>query len=663
MILNFRLLPIITTFIVLIMRFPLLSFALFLRCLSAFGQSPAELIAQSDVIYSADPDSSLLLCQKALALAEQQHDTLNIAFSKAKCARYHILKSDFESATAALNAAIELQQTIGDKNGLAYSYKLKAIMLKRIGNNDDATALQQQSVQLYKEAGNSNGMCSVLINLALDYIEDKKFDLAEAALDTIAAHPEGNVRSDRYFYWQNRGKLQFAREDYSGALVFYDSANAVALQFNMIDSRVTLLSMIAEADIQLGRNDAAELALTESCDLARKNNLDHELNESLMILTQLYVARSDFRNAFLTNKEQTDLAQKIYNIDRVNRINELEKRLELVEKEKTIARQEIDIAEETSRKEALEHENFLLFIVVAAVALIAGLTTFLLVRTRMLNRRIAQQSVLIAEKSALIEDAYGKIRDSISYSRKIQRAMLPTDETIAQLFPRSFVLYEPRDIVSGDFYWFQEREEEFLFAAADCTGHGVPGAFLSIVGYNHIHQAVNIHHITSPEKILDKVRDDVSATLKQYDNPSAGSGQANDGMDVSICSYNRKTLQLKFAGANHAVWILRNNTIHEIKGDTQPIGAYPGQEIKSYSLNEFQLEKKDRLYLFSDGFTDQFGGPKGRKFKAKQLKEILIGAAGQSLSQQKQMLHDTLRQWQGNYEQIDDVLVIGIEVS
>lgn len=666
--LNFHLLPIITTFSVLIMRVPLLIFLFVVSCICTHAQSPADLIAQSDAVYSADPDSSLVLCQKALSLAEQQRDTLHIAFSKAKCARYHLLKSDFESATAALNSAIELQQSIGDKNGLAYSYKLKAIMLKRIGNIDEATALQKESVRLYKEAGNSKGMCSVLLNLALDYIDDKNFELAEAALDSIAAHPEGNSGSDRYFYWQNRGKLQFFRGDFSGALVFYDSANAVALQFDMIDSRVTLLSMIAEADIRLGRDDAAEVALTESCDLARKNNLDHELNESLMILTQLYVSRNDFHNAFLTNKEQTDLAQKIYNIDRVNKINELEKRLELAEKEKTIAQQEIDIAAETSRKEALEQENFLLFIVVAAVALIAGLTTFLFVRTRILNRRIAQQNVLIAEKSALIEDAYGKIRDSISYSRKIQRAMLPTDETIAQLFPRSFVLYEPRDIVSGDFYWFQEREEEILFAAADCTGHGVPGAFLSIVGYNHIHQTVNIHHITSPEKILDKVREDVSATLKQHDDPSSdsyrgSSGHTNDGMDVSLCSYNRKTHLLKFAGANHAVWILRNGTIHEIKGNNQPIGAYPGQEIKPYSLNEFQLEKNDRLYLFTDGFGDQFGGVKGGKFKAKQLKEILIDAAGQSLSMQKQLLLDALRKWQGAYEQIDDVLVIGIEVS
>lgn len=632
-------------------------FVFFLLLLPAVcaSQSAAELIKQSDAVYSANPDSSLMLCEKALAVANAQHDSVNIAYAKAKCARYHILKSDFENATDCLNSAIEMQQTTGDKNGLAYSYKLKAIMQKRIGNADDALFLEQESVRLYSEAGNMEGMCSVLINLSLAYIERKEFDKAEAALDTIAAHPEGIAGSAVYFYWQNRGKLQFARGDYEGSLVFYDSAKATALKYELVDSYVTLLSMIAESDIQLNRLDAAESALLESCKLARENNLDHELNESLMVLTQLYVSRGDFKNAFLTNKEQTDLAQEIYNIGRINKINELEKKLDLAEKEKTIAQQDIELAEEAARKKELEQQNFFLVLIISAVALIAGLVTFLLVRTRILNKRIAQQNVLIAEKSALIEDAYGKIRDSISYSRKIQKAMLPTNESIAAVFPESFVLYEPRDIVSGDFYWFQERGNEVLFAAADCTGHGVPGAFLSIVGYNHIHQAVNIHNITSPEKILDKVRDDVSVTLKQYDDNAA-----NDGMDVSLCSVNKATNVLKFAGANHAVWILRNDVIHELKGNNQPIGAYPGQEILPYTLQEFQLQKNDRVYLFSDGFTDQFGGERGAKFKSKQLKELLIATRTQSMQQQKETLIAALRKWQGAYEQIDDILMIGI---
>jgi serine phosphatase RsbU (regulator of sigma subunit) len=623
--------------------------------LNAFSQSAADYIRQSDEIYSANPDSSLVLCERALEVALSNSDSANIAYAKAKCSRYHILKSDFESATACLNAAIEIQQRNKFQSGLAYSYKLKAIMQKRIGNNADALRLQQDAVSLYKAAGDLTGMCSVLINLTLDYIDEKQYDLAEAALDTIAAHPEGLSGSASYFYWQNRGSLQTAREDYTGALVFYDSAKAVALKYELVDSYVTLLSLIATADIKLGRLDAAESALLESCTLARENNLDHELNESLVVLTQLYVSRGDYKNAYLTNKEQTDLATEIYNIDRINRINELEKKLELAEKEKTIAEQNSRIAEEEAQKKELEQRNFLLGIIIGAVALIAGLVTFLLVRTRNLNTRIAKQNVVI-------EDAYSKIRDSITYSRKIQTAMLPTNETILSYFPDSFVLYEPRDIVSGDFYWFDKRGSELLFATADCTGHGVPGAFLSIVGYNHIHQAVNIHNITSPEKILDRVREDVSETLKQYDDPSASSGHANDGMDVSVCSVNRTTNILKFAGANHVAWILRGETIHELRGDNQPIGAYPGQEILPYVLHEFQLEKKDRIYLFTDGYADQFGGEKGGKFKSKQLKELLIAARTQSLPSQKEFLLKNLRAWQGAYEQIDDVLLIGIEI-
>lgn len=639
-------------------------FVFILLILSAYcrAQTAAALIQQSDAIYSANPDSSLVLCEKALAIATEQHDSVNIALAKAKCSRYHILKSDFETATACLNSAIEIQQIINDKKGLAYSKKLKAIIQKRIGNTADALLLQQESVQLYRDAGDMDGMCSVLLNLALDYIDAKEFTKADAALDTIAAHPEGTKGSAVYFYWQNRGKLCHAEGDFNTALVYYDSAKTVALKYELVDSYVTLLSVIAGTDIKLGKLEAAESALLESCRLARENNLDHELNESLIVLTELYVSRGDYKNAFLTNKEQTELAAEIYNIERINKINELEKKLGLAEKEKTIAQQKIEIAGDEAQQLELRQQIFLLVIVAIAVVLIAGLVTFLLVRTRLLNKHIARQSELLAEKNVLIENAYGKIRDSISYSRKIQRAMLPTDETIAGLFPKSFVLYEPRDIVSGDFYWFHQHgdagsDQETLFAAADCTGHGVPGAFLSIVGYNHIHQAVNIHNITSPEKILDRVREDVSSTLKQYDDNAA-----NDGMDISVCSLNTKSNLLKFAGANHHAWILRGETILELKGNHQPVGAYPGQEILPYSLQELQLQKNDRVYLFSDGFTDQFGGMKGAKFKSKQLKELLITSRTQSMQQQKHTLLSALRKWQGSYEQIDDVLVIGIEI-
>lgn len=633
-------------------------FLLFLSLLAsaACAQSAGDLIAQADAVYSANPDSSLVLSEHALQVAMEQHDSVNMAYAKAKCARYYVLKSDFEAAGEYLNAAIEMQQHIGDKNGLAYSYKLKAIVQKRIGNTDEALQLQQDAVRLYRETGNTNGMCNALANLSLDYIREKQFTEAGHALDTIAAHLDAIEGPLRYFYWHNRGKLLFAQEDYTGSLVCYDSAKVQALKYELVDSYATLLSSIAKADIKLNRLDAAEAVLLESCSLARANSLDHELDESLTVLTELYVSKGDYKNAFLTNKEQTDLAQKIYNIERINKINELEKKLDLAEKEKTIAQQDIELAEEAARKKELEQENFLLVLIISAVVLIAGLATFLLVRTRMLNTRIAQQNVLIAEKSALIEDAYGKIRDSISYSRKIQKAMLPTNESIASVFPHSFVLYEPRDIVSGDFYWFQDRANEVLFAAADCTGHGVPGAFLSIVGYNHIHQAVNIHNITSPEKILDKVRDDVTVTLKQYDDNAA-----NDGMDVSLCAIDKRTNTLKFAGANHAAWILRGDVVHELKGNNQPIGAYPGQEILPYTLQEFQLQKNDRVYLFSDGFTDQFGGEKGAKFKAKQLRELLIATRTQPMPQQKETLLAALRRWQGSFEQIDDVLVIGIE--
>jgi len=640
------------------MRLHLFAYLFLLFPFFAHAQSAEALIAASDAIYSANPDSSLTLSLKAIEQAKATHDTVMLARAQAKCARYYLLKSDFEQTGVLLNTAIDLQEKTGDKKGLAYSYKLKAILQKRIGNSSDALQLQQDAVTLYRDAGDYDGMCSVLLNLSLDFIEANDFARAGAALDTIAAHPEYNSGASRYFYLQNRGTLHAAQGEYESAIALYDSAKVVALKYELVDSYVTLLALIAAAEIKTGDLAAAEIALLESCSLARKNNLDHELNEALIQLTQLYVAKGDFFRAYQTEQEQTALSTKLYNIERVNKINELEKRLELAEKEKEIARKDIDIAVEKSKQESLQRQNLFLSLAIAGLVLVAVLIALLLVRTRNLNKQIAGQSKLIAEKSELVENAYTKITDSISYSKRIQRAMLPTPETIADLFPESFVIYSPKDIVSGDFYWFEKRSGKILFAVADCTGHGVPGAFLSIVGYNYLHQAVNIHQLDSPEKILDHLAQGVSFTLKQNDDDVA-----NDGMDVSVCSFDPQTHTLLFAGANHPAWIVREGVLFELRGDNQPIGAYPGQELRPFILQEFQLKKNDMLYLFSDGYPDQFGGTKGAKLKHRSFKHLLLECEKLSAAEQKKYLHEALKKWQGEYEQVDDVLVLGVRIA
>jgi serine phosphatase RsbU (regulator of sigma subunit) len=250
------------------------------------------------------------------------------------------------------------------------------------------------------------------------------------------------------------------------------------------------------------------------------------------------------------------------------------------------------------------------------------------------------------------------ITDSITYAKRIQQAILPPEKMVQELLPDSFILYKPKDIVSGDFYWVAELGNMVMFAAVDCTGHGVPGAFMSIVGQNILSQAVNEHRLSKPDQILNFLNEEVSRNLGKDEKH-----QIKDGMDLALCVMSKTSRTLEFAGAFNPLWILRGDEIIEIKGNKFPIGSFMDGELKNFTRHEVKLEKGDQLYVFTDGYADQFGGPKQKKFKYKNIKKLLLDHRHESMERQKQILDNTLRDWKGDLEQIDDILVMGVRVS
>ncbi len=257
----------------------------------------------------------------------------------------------------------------------------------------------------------------------------------------------------------------------------------------------------------------------------------------------------------------------------------------------------------------------------------------------------------------LVEEKQKEILDSITYARRIQRAILPTDKLFQEKLPRSFLLYRPKDIVAGDFYWMMSdpsNPSTILFAVADCTGHGVPGALVSMVCHNGLNRAVKEYGLTEPGKILDKTREIIVAEFEKSDE------NVKDGMDIALCSLNHGTL--KFSGAHNPLWIVRrtSDTVEEIKADSQPVGKF--DHVKPYTTHSVELEPGDQIYLFSDGFSDQFGGEKGKKFKSANLKKLLLSIRYEEMEVQKQMLTNNLVEWMGHLEQVDDVCVIGVRI-
>lgn len=288
------------------------------------------------------------------------------------------------------------------------------------------------------------------------------------------------------------------------------------------------------------------------------------------------------------------------------------------------------------------------------------LLTFLIMRSH--NKQVKSQRLLkkknkdISFKNKLISHKNKEIMDSINYAKRIQSAILPPERLVKSYLDNSFVLYLPKDIVAGDFYWMEHVGDDILFAAADCTGHGVPGAMVSVMCHNALNRSVKEFGLVSPAEILNKTRELVLEEFAQSDD------EMNDGMDISLCSLNRKTKELKWAGANNPLWIISedNDTIKEIKPDKQPVGKHRKQS--DFTPHDLRLKEGDIIYIFTDGLQDQFGGPKGKKYKPARLRKLFLAIHKLPLQDQRLQIMKELENWKGAHEQVDDICIIGVKV-
>ncbi|MCK4664123.1 MAG: SpoIIE family protein phosphatase [Bacteroidales bacterium] len=273
------------------------------------------------------------------------------------------------------------------------------------------------------------------------------------------------------------------------------------------------------------------------------------------------------------------------------------------------------------------------------------------------NELLDEQKQTIQKTFNTIEIKNKNITASINYASRIQTAMLP-DKDFLNLFPyRYFILFKPRDIVSGDFYWMKKIDKKIIIVAADCTGHGVPGAFVSMLGIAFLNEIVNKKEVKTAAQILEELRTQVKISLNQTD-PDSGT---KDGMDIALCIIDTQTNLLQFAGAYNPLYIIRNNELIEIKATRNPIGIYIKE--KPFADNEIQLQNYDKIYLFSDGYVDQFGGEKNTKFLTKRFKQLLLDISSSPLEEQKQILNTNIEKWKKDIVQNDDMLIIGFEIQ
>jgi serine phosphatase RsbU (regulator of sigma subunit) len=438
--------------------------------------------------------------------------------------------------------------------------------------------------------------------------------------------------------------------DYEKSIENFKKSNAIFIRdkdyFNLAEG----YNGIGQNYLELKNADKTIENAQHAINLSLEHNYQQSIGTSYYLLAKAYSLKKDYIKAFSYLEKYSIITDSIYNEKNSRSINEMSAKYESDKKELMIGSLEKDKA--LSNEKLEQEKKFKIYLIVFCL-MVAGFAFFLF-RSNVEKKKTNNE---LSHAYKEIETKNKEIQDSINYAKRIQEAMLPEVSLLQKYFPEGFGLYMPKDVVSGDFYWFNELNDNLYFAVADCTGHGVPGAFMSMISIDKLNQSLIDKKIDLPSKILSNVNNSIKNALKQ-NNVHAGS---KDGMDIALCSYDKRSMTLNYAGANRPVWIIRNNDLIEQKPDKLSIAGYTEYD-QQYTNRTIQLEKGDSVYVFTDGIVDQFGGPDGKKFMSKRLKELLIEITKKPMAEQEIMLKSAIENWQGKLEQIDDILVLGMKI-
>lgn len=587
-----------------------------------------------------------------LLLAQKINYFKGIGNSYRQLARINYFKGDYTKATNYYIEAQKIWEQMKAVHWMAMGYGDLASMNYYIGHYAKAAEYWEKEIEIYTTENDEKAIGNTLSNLALAYIETKNYYKAEISLKkAIVLCTKYESKRSLASSYTNYCKLMYQKNELVQATDFNNKAIAIYEELKDSSFLSNNYSNGAELLRTQKKYDQALVYINKAFDIENKRNNKTNVSSLLHNRAAIYYDLGKTREAYDDLEMQMVIDDSLLNEENQHSMNELEKKYEVEKKENEnkILNQELQIGKvEQSRQRLI---IALVFVGLGVLVIVA----FVLVRQNRIRQKANKE---LSEKNHIIEEQHKDITDSIKYSKRIQEAIFPPDRMWYSILPDSFVLYKPKDILSGDFYWIEETEEFIFLGAADCTGHGVPGALMSIINYNLLNKAVLEKGIYEPNEILDAVNLWLTQSLHQSFNESS----IKDGMDVSILRIEKKTGTIKYAGAFNPVFVFSGDGFYEIKGDKFPVGAFIEDSIKKFNVHTLTAKKGDMIYLFSDGYADQFGGPKGKKFKYKRMQELMNSMQTQTTETQKKIMETEFQNWKGSNEQVDDVLVIGIRV-
>lgn len=629
---------------------------------SVIGNAYNEMGVSYD--YMGQYDSAIKYYGLGLQYRIQSQNLSAVAGSVSNLGLVYYLKGDLQKAMGYLYQGKHLAAIVQDES--LSSTCMINLSLVYIAMKDYEKALEQtkQAKSIYEKHGWKNDVAIADNNFGSIYMDMQQFDKALPYLfNSYKLRLETKDRGGLAMTYQNLGVCYLQLDSAEAAKYYLDMA--IALSDSVGDMITGIESRKNMANYYRDQNNPEQALkyINEALSIAKEQN-GYVMGFSLyQTAKEIYAESKKFENAYLFSEKYHALKDSINNSENSRSLVQREEKFKyeqqklqdalLIEKEKI--KQEAEV----NRRKVYNY-----FFATGLIALM--IVIFFIVRNlrdrkranellQARNNLILKQNSEISQQNQIIEEKNKDITDSIQYAKRLQDSILPSQSQMNQVLGNHFVLFLPKDIVSGDFYWtFEINENDKLFAVIDCTGHGVPGGFMSIVAYNAINRAVKEFGLRSPEAILDKVNELIEENFSQNDKE-----EIRDGMDIALCRIQGK--KLSFSGANNPLWIIRNNEHIEIKADKQPIGFF--EYRKPFTLHEFNLESRDLVYVFSDGFADQFGGPAGKKFKYAQLRDKLLSLVNHEMNEQWKALLDAHRDWKGALEQIDDICVVGVKIS
>ncbi len=526
------------------------------------------------------------------------------------------------------------------------------------GDLAEATTAYKTLLELTKKQGNKAGVRNIYTNLGLVYSDQSKYTDAINAFNNALqmASAQGNKAAIASTSINLAVAYQGANDN-PNALKYTEQALSLAKELNQMSLVRTCYGMLAEIHEKLGNTEKTMqyFNLYSSFDKHIKEKEMQKMKKESDEFVQKAQAERQKTEQELTN-ERKKLKATTDTLQRISQLTKEQREIIRLKNEK-----------EKQYRAKLRSEAIIRYLSlgIAVIVLVFAFFIFKQVRqTKKANVALSQRNTEIKQQRDEISKQAEKIRSSIQYAQRIQSAILPPEDMFEKYLNEYFVLFKPRDIVSGDFYWMTERNEKLIVAAADCTGHGVPGAFMSMLGVAFLNEIVNKvidnEHVKSLQasEILLNLRDYVIRSLHQ----KGTTHEAKDGMDISLIVIDKKTGELQFSGANNPLYLIRDNELQIFKGDPMAI-SYNRDNTKEYTNYSIQTQQNDLIYIFSDGYQDQFGGKHGRKFMVKRFKRMLLEIHKESLDKQKHILDRTIMEWKKGQMQVDDMLVIGLKMN